>query len=140
MKNHLALFALVTLLLLVLSSCLPATQHSERSITGIWHGVGQQNNNSSWTIELEISKTIAVGDLDAVISYPSLNCGGIWKFISQTNTSYIFEEELHYGQDVCIDGGTVTISLNSDDSLNYLYESGADTASSTLKRKVSDKK
>ena len=81
---------------------------------GIWEGEGQQQG-VSWTIR-------AVLQLDEqLIEYPSLNCGGFWELIEETEAQLSFRETITFGNNICADQGLVELTDQSENELIYRY-------------------
>ena len=55
------------------------------------------------------------------IDYPSLNCGGVWRIISQNENKIEFREKLQYGSDKCIDSGRAIIEKKDDEIVISFY-------------------
>lgn len=98
---------------------------------GLWEGVGNQDNNSVWNIEISISPT------QYLIDYPSLSCGGTLEFIKEIDQSILFREVLTYGTDSCISGGTAALTIDSPNKLlfDWFYPDGSRGAEGNLVRK-----
>jgi hypothetical protein len=79
----------------------------QQSLTGVWYGSGHQSpagaTGADWAI------TMTIGDSGASIDYPSLGCGGTLTEIYRDGMSAEYRESITYGQDACIDGGTITV-------------------------------
>ena len=79
----------------------------QQSLTGVWFGSGHQSpagaTGADWAI------TMTIGDSGASIDYPSLGCGGTLTEIYRDGSSAEYRESITYGNDVCIDGGTITV-------------------------------
>ena len=79
----------------------------QQSITGTWYGSGHQSPAGSTGADWSIAMTI--NDGGASIDYPSLGCGGSLAEIYNDGASAEYRESITYGNDVCIDGGTITV-------------------------------
>jgi len=77
------------------------------SLTGTWVGSGHQSPAGQSGADWSIAMTIA--DSGGSIDYPSLGCGGTLGEISRDDASAQYRESITYGQDKCIDGGTITV-------------------------------
>jgi hypothetical protein len=77
------------------------------SLTGTWVGSGHQSPAGGAGADWSIAMTI--NDGSASIDYPSLGCGGSLAQISRDDASAEYRESIAYGQDKCIDGGTITV-------------------------------
>lgn len=101
-------------------------------IDGEWNGTGNQaNTKSSWSIRLIVKSLVQ----SYIIQYPSLKCGGHWTQTSLTPTSATFTEQITYGVDKCVNGGSVTLRKLSATQAQFDYAGGDATASGTLTRK-----
>jgi len=77
------------------------------SLAGTWVGDGHQSPAGAAGADWSIAMTIR--DSGASIDYPSLGCGGTPGEISRDDISAQYHESITYGQDKCIDGGTITV-------------------------------
>jgi hypothetical protein len=77
------------------------------SLAGTWVGNGHQSPAGAAGADWPVAMTINEGG--ASIDYPSLGCGGSLSEISRDDTSAEYLESITYGQDICIDGGTITV-------------------------------
>lgn len=105
-------------------------------LAGTWDGTGHQSDSSSWSIQFTV--TVHNDSYTYDIAYPSLNCGGNWTLQSSSDRQASFIEHITYGKDRCVDGGTITLNQVDRNTLGYQWQSGNDTASSQLKRKMSN--
>ncbi|MEO1435748.1 MAG: hypothetical protein AAFV80_09450, partial [Bacteroidota bacterium] len=75
-------------------------------LEGEWKGIGYQINfPQTWTMELTVNKK------EAHIAYPTLACSGEWVLESVTADRLSFVEKILVGQDKCVHGGKVVITL-----------------------------
>jgi len=127
-------------LALLLAACAPAMQAPKptsaphRPFTGSWRGTGTQTNpHESWSIATTIAEG-APGDVVGTISYPSLACGGDLVLRSMSADTLVMTEYITFGR--CVDGGTITLTWRSPESLDYAWSAGAtnSTASGQLDR------
>ena len=81
---------------------------------GIWEGVGQQQG-ISWTIRADLQLD------EQLIEYPSLNCGGFWELIEETEAQLSFRETITFGNNMCVDQGLVELTDQSENELVYRY-------------------
>lgn len=99
-------------------------------LQGDWKGVGYQiNYPQTWTMELEAGKDVVS------ISYPTLKCSGDWILKSVSGDRVEFVEKITIGQDKCVQGGRVVITMVDDHFISYSYfnpDSGELEAHSTL--------
>jgi hypothetical protein len=77
------------------------------TLTGVWRGTGHQtpagDAGADWTI------LMTIGESGGSIQYPSLSCGGTLTQISRDATSAQYLETITFGQNACINGGTITV-------------------------------
>lgn len=107
-------FIFVCSLLLSLS-CLADTGQSDtlNQFTGEWEGVGKQDNDTQWSIRVNIRPNLYV------IDYPSLTCGGVLTLLNTTDTSLVFKETLTYGFAQCINHGEVVLNKVAEHKADY---------------------
>lgn len=123
------------LLLLCLSSVVrPQQAKSNRAwLNGTWEGTGYQiDTDSTWTMRLR-----GRGG-KYLIEYPSLSCGGRWRLISINSTRAVFRESITFGQNACVDKGSVVIERLNGRQIAYRFSHrGASdiSASAILNRK-----
>ena len=96
----------------------------------------QPNTKSQWSIRL-IANSLAQS---YTIQYPSLKCGGRWTQTSLTLTSASFNEQITYGADKCVNGGSVTLRKLSPTQLQFDYAGGDATAASYVELDVNGKR
>ena len=77
------------------------------SLAGTWVGSGHQSPAGDAGADWAIAMTI--NDSGGSIDYPSLGCGGSLAQLSRDDSSAEYRENITYGQDECIDGGTITV-------------------------------
>ena len=84
--------------------------------TGIWEGVGQQENPMvSWTIRINITEN------EQTIEYPSLSCGGTLALLEETDAQLVFRETITFGIGGCVDQGFVELTDQSANELVYRW-------------------
>jgi len=93
------------------------------SFTGIWVGNGHQSPAGAAGADWSIAMTVS--DSGASIDYPSLGCGGSLTQISIDDSSAEYRESITYGQDKCVDGGTITIRFFKG-NLSWVWVGQAD--------------
>jgi hypothetical protein len=101
-------------------------------LTGVWHGTGTQyppGRDPDWTIVMTIN------DHGGSIDYPSLSCGGTLTQLSRDANSAQFRETIVYGQQRCVDGGTITVRLVNG-KLTWSYTGSANGKQFTANAKV----
>ncbi len=79
--------------------------NSNNWLQGYWGGTGYQvSDNSTWTMKLGVVKG------KYLINYPSLECGGEWRFVSMNHETATFVERITYdAKGVCQDDANVVV-------------------------------
>jgi hypothetical protein len=125
--------ALVICLFLFSTLVASAQTKNHRWLDGAWEGTGYQiDENSTWTMSLRITGN------KFLISYPSLNCSGVWRLETFNNDVAKFKERITSGLTECADKGNVTIQrLNHRQiAFRYSYNGTSEiSASAILNRK-----
>ncbi len=86
-------------------------------LNGIWIGKAYQFDiNESWSILLNCDNNKNIYKIE----YPSLQCGGKWTIISQSENRIEFREKLNYGTNICTDNGKIILE-NINDNLYFYY-------------------
>jgi hypothetical protein len=97
---------IVSALVCVLTLCFQGHALAQ-SLNGTWRGTGHQSPaggaGADWSIAMTINANASS------IDYPSLKCGGTLAQLSRTDSSAEFREHITYGQERCVDGGTITV-------------------------------
>jgi hypothetical protein len=87
-------------------------QKNSPGLNGVWRGTGHQtpagDSGADWTIAMTINAS------GSSIDYPSLHCGGTLTQLSRTDTSAEFREHITYGQNRCVDGGTIMVKYQKN--------------------------
>jgi len=97
---------------------LSAQNNSLEWIRGNWKGTGfQTNNNSTWNIILDFEYP----DNILEIRYPSLNCGGNWKLLSNEGSKAEFVEIITDGKTNCIDGSKIVITYIDEEHIQVSW-------------------
>jgi len=81
---------------------------------GVWEGVGQQQG-ASWTIRADLRLD------EQLIEYPSLDCGGFWELLEETDAQLSFRETITFGNSGCVDQGRIELTDQSENELVYRY-------------------
>ncbi len=102
------------------------SDYNKKWVDGEFYGtVKQFDINENWTMKLTIEKKgrdiFGRENFNFNIDYPSLNCGGKWKIISQEDNKIEFREKLDYGKDICIDSGKAIIEKKGSEILISFY-------------------
>ncbi len=89
----------------------------------VWVGEGTQIDNVSWDVQLKYIHQVGMFTVD----YPSLECGGILKYLPAPTTkkTAYFEENIINGKDRCLDGLRIEVSKVNDIFLKYDVVYGA---------------
>jgi len=90
-------------------------------LDGTWTGEAYQYDvNESWSIKL----TCNTESGHYLVEYPSLNCGG--KFIpeQQQQQFLVFEEDITYGTDICLQGCLIILEKINDNLMGYFSYHG----------------
>ncbi len=82
---------------------------------GMWHGAGVQVDGVDWPISVNIMED------RALVDFPTLNCGGHWEYLTIDNYQITAVERITYGQEICVDGGMILISVVDPGSLDYRW-------------------
>lgn len=93
---------------------------SAQAMAGTWSGIVTQ----TFTDGREVSFTAMVSFVPGgpvLIAYPSDSCGGTLVPVAMKGTP-TYRENITYGLDICVDGGTVTLTL-AGDTLEYHWMS-----------------
>lgn len=110
-------------LIIVLTLPVHAADKTQKPAIGSWTGMGYQLDDattggsqfSSWSIEL------IIGPDTVTITYPSLECGGVWKLEQATNHASYYRETITYGLDNCMDQGLSVLSPMDNDRMRIEY-------------------
>ncbi len=109
-------------------ACCEDVSYRDNFINGTWTGKGFQDDGSTWTIALVVNKGVFN------ISYPSLNCGGLWTVQKSDSNRMWFIETITYGKGDCISNGRVVITRINEKYITFtwFYPNGKLGAFSTL--------
>lgn len=89
-------------------------------LNGRWSGIGfQTNNGHTRQADLYFDREKGI----ASVTYPSLKCGGEWKFKKTQGRRYYFTELIQTGEKNCLSGKTVIISRINQDFINVAWDS-----------------
>ena len=104
---------------------------------GTWEGNGIQDNGSQWSILITLNSG-NIGSVVGTISYPSLRCGGELILMSVDSNKIKLSENLTFGKNSCVNGGTIILEPTLGDYLNFLwfYPNGSHGANGII-RKIS---
>lgn len=85
---------------------------------GLYIGnIHQFDNSENWEIELEVNKEEKIFK----VKYPSLNCGGKWELISESNNVLQFRENIERGQTNCVNLIKIIIEEINDELVCRFY-------------------
>ena len=82
---------------------------------GIWRGVGIQTDGSNWGMEVTLGPTLGV------VRYPSLRCGGRWRYGNETASSLSGVEAIDYGLENCIETGQIYLQSYQNDQIIFMW-------------------
>jgi len=82
---------------------------------GLWHGIGIQSDGANWSVELTIHPT------HATVSYPSLNCGGIFRYSHEESKGLSGIETIEYGLETCYETGDVYLLRHTENRILYMW-------------------
>jgi choice-of-anchor C domain-containing protein len=102
---------------------------------GTWTGNVREIGTSSF--EYPVMMMIRPGKLNMSVGsvhYLALDCGGELLLTSASSKQISVKERLNTGLKRCVDHAVVTLSLNTNGSLNYSVRAGNESASAVLKR------
>jgi quercetin dioxygenase-like cupin family protein len=89
---------------------------------GTWTGIGvQRDPDVEWPISVDVDGG-AVGEIVGTTDYPTYPCGGQLVLTEYTETYIRMIETLTYGADLCASGGTITLSVNANGGLDFVWE------------------
>jgi hypothetical protein len=90
-------------------------------LSGNWEG-GIKGSASTYTIKVSINSRAIVGEVVAMVEYPSIGCGGNWKLKGVSASAYIFAESILQGLTTCWPEGVVElVYIPAQDSLEYSW-------------------
>ena len=87
---HKLTLPLLCLLILATSCAVP------KWMNGSWEGTGNQIDGKTWKVEM-----VSEAGVGTEVSYPGLNCGGIWDLRDTRILTMEFQEEIEYGTEFC---------------------------------------
>ena len=118
LENMKKLTLLLGILFLFISSSIFAQNNSIEWLNGSWEGIGYQTNNQHrWSVEFEYDKN----SQEATISYPSLQCSGVWEFVSMEKNKAVFTEKITKGKSNCIDGSKIVINKINEEYIGISW-------------------
>ncbi|MFD0991048.1 J domain-containing protein [Mariniflexile jejuense] len=86
--------------------------------------IEQFDINEKWVMNLNVKKGRDIFGSEILsfkVDYPSLNCGGDWGIISQSDNKIEFREKIKYGNDVCIDSGKAVVEKKDNKIIISFY-------------------
>lgn len=116
-----------------LAVVVPVNAYAESAFSGIWGGLGTQDNGSVWSVIV----TIGSGGGDAAtIDYPSIPCAGYLTADRQGPRSASFKEHITFNTERCIDNGRVELHAAGGEAVYYrwYYPSGKLGAETELRK------
>ena len=118
--------------LLFLAACVPGSVLGEgptprpttfdlTALSGNWEG-GIKGSTSTYTIKVLINPMAAVGQVAALVEYPSIGCRGNWKLKAKSAAAYVFSETILQGLSTCSPEGVVELMYDpTRDLLEYSW-------------------
>ena len=104
----------------------------QKSLSGIWGGLGKQVSGEKWTVVINLSSN------NGTVNYASIPCSGTLKLIDTTTTSVTLRESITNGRGTCTDNGKVVLKSvgSNDDELQFIYytPAGKEDAGARLKK------
>jgi hypothetical protein len=98
---------------------------------GSWSGnVTQSDNNATYSVEMELYGS------KGSINYPSLQCGGALEFLRKEGKTFFYRENITYGKNHCIDGGTIQMApspFGDSTSWNWRWDGSGVTVRGVLR-------
>ncbi len=93
----------------------------DRSWTGVWKGRAEQDDGSSWTVEITVRRGTFT------VEYPSLGCGARLHLLDGSGGRLTFREILTHGHDQCMDSCRIVLKRESETGAVFLgyYPDGA---------------
>lgn len=86
--------------------------------------IKQFDINENWTMNLKVKKgsDIFGSEIQSFkIDYPSLNCGGDWTIISESDNKVEFREKIKYGNDICGNSGKAVVEKKNGEIIFSYY-------------------
>ncbi|HEX7604563.1 MAG TPA: hypothetical protein VF316_23255 [Polyangiaceae bacterium] len=112
----------------------PAASALEPATTlGRWVGVGRQVSGDSWEMVVDL---VALGPgICGHVRYPTIPCAADWICSEGSGRRALrAREHVIEGQDACIDGGEMTMTLTRDGHLTWTWTGSGETAHAVLSR------
>lgn len=92
-----------------------AGSHFFSLFAGEWQGVGLQSDGSDWSILVSLEPE------QAIITYPSLDCGGNWQYVNISETGLAAIETIEYGLQNCIETGNVYLKPFDENKIVFIW-------------------
>ncbi|MEV6178283.1 protein kinase [Streptomyces sp. NPDC052015] len=99
---------------------------------GTWRGTVTQGASNTYPVKA-VYKGGKVGETVATVDYPTLDCGGTWVLVSQTDQGAEVEERITKGTLNCADEVAITLTPSTDGTLRYAFDS-LERGEATLRR------
>jgi serine/threonine protein kinase len=99
---------------------------------GTWRGTVKQGESNTYPVKADY-KGGKVGETVATVEYPTLECGGTWVLVSQTDQATEVEEQITDGTLNCADEVSITLKPSADGTLEYSFDS-MERGQATLRR------
>jgi hypothetical protein len=111
-----------------------ATSEATAEIAGDWTGQLTQKGLAPFRVAARIEPSGS-----AEVAYTGINCGGTWSAsaapVASTGPTFTFEETIDEGAGgTCKGTGTVVVTHEANDTLNYRFTGGGVTSRGVLQR------
>jgi hypothetical protein len=103
----------------------------EDPLLGRWRGVGVQDDQQQWLMDVTIRTTDAGSCAD--VEYPDVPCAGTWTCVSRS-TDGTLEAVEHISAGTCIDGGSMSMRVTPEGRLEWSWGGSGIRARATLDR------
>jgi len=109
---------MLIIILYLLTSCgfNKLISSSENWLVGKWTGTGEQMDDTTWTLELNMSNEENIS-----IVYPDLDCSGKWEITSQSKDMIIVKETILEGTDKCDQGVEIELRKINKSKLMAIF-------------------
>ena len=92
-------------------------------ITGGWSGTLHQLGLGSFEVSAEIGSLSSASENN--VGYTVIDCSGTWSYEETSDDSFVFKEVIDAGEgDKCKGTGTVTLSPEGPNKLDYSFSGG----------------
>ena len=98
----------------------PSVANHAKIPEGVWEGIVQQAGYGSYPVVMEV-RAAQANTTAGNTNYPSLGCGGPITFAQIKDGTFVYRENIDRGRGKCIDGGFISLTPNSDGSMDWKY-------------------